>query len=526
MVNVVTGVVSLLLIAAGLCYFLATMGTGLMEGRRHRRGSGGRPGADPRGLGGTATDGRSMAVYFLVPCLNEEAVIASTLTGLLAHPGGRVVVVDDASDDRTAKVVTAFAGRSVMLVSRMLPNARRGKGPALNAGLPAIAAHAAARGLDPDRVLVCVMDADGALSEGALGHVVPLFDDPQVGGVQLGVRIRNRSTNLLTTMQDFEFWGISATSQMGRIRLGTVSLGGNGQFTRLSALLGLGHAPWSSALTEDLDLSITLLLNGWRLTTTPGASVHQQGIESLRGLIRQRTRWFQGHMSCARRLGDLWRCRTLPNMAVLETSAYLLIPWLFVLPWSMLFHVAVWQTVQSIADLSAAGVGWQDRYSLGITLVFWYLLAFAPSVFAGYVYYRQDARVGRLRAAALGHVLVPFNYVAFVSAWLATVRILRGQTSWEKTSRRPEVAGEPLLIDAATLDLSAAMPPPPPTVPRAVPRPAATPRRVVKGTLVLDRPDTPRGYGSVVVDGRFRPPDVPTDGSSPGLEPPVSSRSA
>ena len=40
-------------------------------------------------------------VYYLIPCLNEELVIADTVRSLLADPRGLVVVVDDASDDRT-----------------------------------------------------------------------------------------------------------------------------------------------------------------------------------------------------------------------------------------------------------------------------------------------------------------------------------------------------------------------------------------------------------------------------------------
>src|SRR5690606_20154735 len=151
------------------------------------------------------------------------------------------------------------------------------------------------RGEDPAKVVVAVMDADGRLSEGARGVVLPSFDDPDVGGVQLAGRIRNRHS-WVTRCRDFQFWALSALTQLGRIRTGTVSLGGDGQFTRLSSLLELGHAPWRESLTEDLDLTISLVSRGWRCLSTPYASVDQQGVESLAGLLRQRTRWYQGHM--------------------------------------------------------------------------------------------------------------------------------------------------------------------------------------------------------------------------------------
>ncbi|HEX3425198.1 MAG TPA: glycosyltransferase [Acidimicrobiales bacterium] len=441
MISILIGVLSLILIGTGLLYFLATTVFGMIEGQRLRRREAalGPPGIRP------GTRSRPTAVYFLIPCLNEEGVIGTTLSRLLANEEARVVVIDDNSDDRTADVVRSVGGDRTLLITRRFPNARKGKGPALNAGLPAVRADAAARGLDADQVLVAVMDADGYLSEGALAHVLPLFDDPTVGGAQLGVRISNREVNLLTTMQDFEFWGLAATAQLGRARLGTVSLGGNGQFTRLSALESLSGAPWSSALTEDLDLALRLLRRGWRLTTTAQAAVYQEGVTTVKSLIRQRTRWYQGHMACIKQLRRMWGSPALSNLAVLEVSAYLLIPWVFILPWSILFHIGLWELFGRLSNASGSTLGGGGVLVGIITLVAWYLLGFGPSIFGGYLYYRQDRSVGKVRALVLGHALLLCNYVAFLSCWLAALRSLRGLTGWEKTVRRSEGTFEHLI---------------------------------------------------------------------------------
>ncbi len=442
MLGILIGVLSLVLIGTGLFYFIATTGFGMLEGRRLRRAS-----SDPHPLAADSR-GPAVAVYFLIPCLNEEGVIGTTITRLLRDSETRVVVVDDGSVDRTAEVVRSVGGERTLLISRRLPVAQQGKGPALNAGLPAIIADSKARGLDPAQVVVCVMDADGELSDGALGHVLPLFDDPVVGGAQLGVRISNRDVNLLTAMQDFEFWGLAATAQLGRVRLGTVSLGGNGQFTRLSALCGLGAKPWSEALTEDLDLALRLMSEGWRLTTTPAASVHQQAVLTFPALIRQRTRWFQGHMACIGHLRRLWASPAMSNLALLEVTAYLLIPWVFILPWSILFHIGLWQLMGRLASAPHASYGGNGLLIRVVTLIAWYLLGFGPSLFGGYLYNRQDRSVGRIRSLFLGHALVLCNYVAFVSCWLAALRSIRGLTGWEKTVRRSEV-GLDFLVPAA-----------------------------------------------------------------------------
>ncbi|HEY4378023.1 MAG TPA: glycosyltransferase, partial [Acidimicrobiales bacterium] len=281
-------------------------------------------------------------LYFLVPCLNEAAVIGSTVRALAGGPeavagGGppTIVVIDDASDDGTAEVTRA-AGDGVVIVRRDLPDARKGKGAGLNDGFAFVTRDVRERGLDHDRVIVCVMDADGRLSDGACRHVLPLFDDPDVGGVQLAVRIRNRETNFLLKFQAHQFWTLSALSQMGRLGVGTVSLGGNGQFARLTALEGLGAAPWSNSLTEDLDLAVSLAIDGWRLASTPDAAVDQQGVEELGRLFTQRTRWYQGHMMTAKRLPAIWRAPGLSHGAALEMTLYILVPWLFDLPWSIL----------------------------------------------------------------------------------------------------------------------------------------------------------------------------------------------
>ena len=273
-----------------------------------------------------SVDPDQSVVYFIVPCLNEERVIEDSLRNLLADPRGIVVVVDDASDDRTARIAAGFDPDRVVLVRRQLPDARQGKGPALNTGFARLLEDAAARGIAPSRVTVCVMDADGRLSEGAVDAVLPLFADERVGGVQLPVRIRRVKGSVLTLLQDLEFWGVCAVAQLGRIGSGTVSLGGNGQFTRLAALLELGDRPWRARLTEDLDLALALATAGWRLTSTPDAYVSQQGLPKLRALINQRTRWYQGHMQAGRWLPKLWSSRRVAHLSMLELTLYLLVP--------------------------------------------------------------------------------------------------------------------------------------------------------------------------------------------------------
>src|SRR5437868_5930120 len=112
----------------------------------------------------------------------------------------------------------------------------------------------------------------------------------------LGVRMYNASAGRLPRLQDFEFVTLTEIFQRARQQLGSVGLGGNGQFTRLSALADVGDAPWTDCLTEDLELGVRLRLKGWTNHFCPRTYVSQQAVAKLRPLVRQRSRLFLGHL--------------------------------------------------------------------------------------------------------------------------------------------------------------------------------------------------------------------------------------
>ena len=384
---------------------------------------------------------RHDGLYFIVPCLNEELVIGETVRRLLDQPGCTVVVVDDGSTDETALRARLAAQQRgeperLLILTRHGEDSRQGKGAALNAAYPLVLRHVRERGLATDSVIVAVMDADGRLSPGAIGSALALFSDDRVGGVQLVVRIRDRR-KLIGQFQDIEFWMISALSQFARSISGTVSLGGNGQFTRLNALEGLDGEPWSRSLTEDLDLGLRLIAKGWRITTPVNGYVDQQPVDTLPRLLRQRTRWYQGHMDSIRRLPELWRSTRVNEVAILEVTSYLLVPWLIVLPWSILqqwiFYQIFASSGQGVFATDLGGLPWQMTYA-----VLWYLLSFAPNLFIGFIYARRTRAVTLRRALVLGHLMIAWNYIGYAAAWRALFRIVLRRNNWTKTSRSQE----------------------------------------------------------------------------------------
>ena len=130
----------LLLLAALLIVVGVGYGMGMLAAsRRDPRPGAGRtslPGAGQGPAGRALPRGRDDLFFvFVLPCLNEEKVILASLRRLLSISGDDfvVLVVDDGSDDSTVDAVSTVLGERVWLLSRKLPQARQGKGEALNA---------------------------------------------------------------------------------------------------------------------------------------------------------------------------------------------------------------------------------------------------------------------------------------------------------------------------------------------------------------------------------------------------------
>ncbi len=228
--------------------------------------------------------------HFLVPCRDEEAVIGGTVRYLrTVFPHAHIWVVDDDSDDRTAEVVRSLSdGSWLHLVQRRRPAARTGKGDALNAAYRELKTWLG-RHSDAHRRIVVVVDADGRPAANCLDVCAgaTLFGDDRIGAVQIDVRMSNRGVappsvrgwrrrlgTMMVRMQDLEFRTAIAAIQKSRGYTGTISMGGNGQFARLSALDTIaGRDPTDPARRPDD-----------RGSGVDVALVHGRGVGAVRGL--------------------------------------------------------------------------------------------------------------------------------------------------------------------------------------------------------------------------------------------------
>lgn len=236
-------------------------------------------------------------VSLLIAAKNEEAVIAESLKTLcnLDYPQEKYEVwaIDDRSTDKTPEILDKLAQEYPQLkVVHRSSAATGGKSGALNQVLPDIKGE-----------IIAVFDADAHVERDLLRRVVPMFDQPEIGAVQVRKAVSNYQENFWTKGQAAEM-ALDSYFQQQRIAAnGIGELRGNGQFVRLAALKSCGG--WNEeTITDDLDLTIRLHLDNWKIGFLLTPSVQEEGVTNARALWHQRNRWAEGGYQ---RYLDYWR---------------------------------------------------------------------------------------------------------------------------------------------------------------------------------------------------------------------------
>jgi cellulose synthase/poly-beta-1,6-N-acetylglucosamine synthase-like glycosyltransferase len=303
--------------------------------------------------------------------------------------------------------------------------------------------------VDPAKVVVGITDADGRLDRDCLKTVAPYFADPQIASVQIAVRIANATTNLLTRLQDMEFVGFSAFVQKARDHLGSSGLGGNGQFTRLSALQELHSTrggPWrTDALAEDLELGLALVCLGWKTRFCPHTFVAQQGLPHWGALFRQRTRWIQGHYSCWPYVSRLAKRPRISFLTRLDLIAYLLLVMaVIVVCLNLILGLLASFGIVNVINTFGAFMGHGALHNA-------FSLAFGALPLICFMYIYQTHAVHPFRwweLPAAGVIFTLYTYVWIFATVRALGRLAIGRRNWVKTPR--VTAAESVDVEATT----------------------------------------------------------------------------
>ena len=223
----------------------------------------------------------------LVAARDEENVVARLVERLLnlEYPINKlnIYIIDDGSSDKTPLILDRLAKEvsNLKIISRS-PNAGGGKSGALNYALNFTYGE-----------WLLVLDADAQLKKDTLKRLFSFVEEGSWSAVQLRKSVINSGKNFLTSCQSMEM-AMDAIFQYGRLSISGVSeLRGNGQLIKRDILLKCGSFN-EDTVTDDLDLSLRLLLSKSKIGILWDPPVMEEAVENINALFAQRQRWAEG----------------------------------------------------------------------------------------------------------------------------------------------------------------------------------------------------------------------------------------
>jgi cellulose synthase/poly-beta-1,6-N-acetylglucosamine synthase-like glycosyltransferase/spore germination protein YaaH/peptidoglycan/xylan/chitin deacetylase (PgdA/CDA1 family) len=368
-------------------------------------------------------------VSVLIPCFNEEKVIAASVARILESRWSRleVIVLDDGSTDGTADEVERHFGGEPRV--RLMRFANGGKALALNRGLDQVKGD-----------VVVALDADTLFPPSTIARLARWFVDPKVGAVAGNALVGNRR-NLITRWQALEYVTAQNLERRALAALGAVTVvpGAVGAWRR-SALEALGGYP-ADTLAEDQDLTIAVQLAGWRVEFDPDARAYTEAPETVSGLLKQRFRWSFGTLQCLWKHRDALFSRKRPVLGFVALPQIWLFQIILATAAPLVDLAVIWSLISATLDHFYHPVEWSSD-QLVQSLLYWAVFIFVD-----------------LSAAALGMALekrapwtdlpwIPvqrFGYrqLMYYVVVKALVTAIRGpRVSWGKLERRATAAVE------------------------------------------------------------------------------------
>ncbi len=255
-----------------------------------------------------------------LPVYDEENVIERLLeaAGALRWPRDRLEIqlLDDSTDGTTAIAVEVLARlRQRGLQVAHLRRERRVdfKAGALQESL------ASCRG-----DFLALFDADFVPPPEFLEQAMGYFSDPEIAAIQGRWTHLNRGWSRLTEAQALGIDGHFGVEQGARMGAGWfLNFNGSAGIWRKEAILDAGG--WSGdTLTEDLDLSYRVQLQGWRIAYDPDIVCPAELPTQLGAFKVQQRRWATGSMQTARKLlPAIWRSGDKSLVARIQATLHL-----------------------------------------------------------------------------------------------------------------------------------------------------------------------------------------------------------
>lgn len=370
---------------------------------------------------------RTPKVAMIVPCWNEEATIKGNVESLLEldYPEDKlsIIVVNDGSTDRSGEILDAAFTNHPRV--KVIHQKNGGKHAALNAGIEFAA----------DAELVGCLDADSFVEKGALREIISCFDDPKVAAATVAMSVHNPK-KALELMQHIEYiLGIALRHVLSAVN-GIHVTPGPFSLYRRDIVLKVGGFRYGHQ-TEDMEMALRLQREGYWIENAPRARVYTKVPTTVRGLIKQRTRWTSGFLRNV--AFDYRELIGNPRFGVL---GLLVLPLGFVaiVGGVILFAVLMVRTAHSLIESYTVHNGIPFSYTLSQINVEWFYLPvsvlslLAVVAIAGIVLFIV---IGKKVSNTPGKLFSGIVAFVFLYRFIATLWLIRSLKDFAFGTKRP-----------------------------------------------------------------------------------------
>jgi len=256
----------------------------------------------------------------IVAAHNEEVVIpqmVKSLKQLDYNPDKYAIfVIADNCTDNTAAVAKE-AGAEVF---ERFHDTLRGKGHALEWMFDKIYK------MDREFDNICIFDADNVVSKDFLKEINKIHNKGY-RVVQGNIESKNPYDSWIATAYSVSFWMTGKIFQQARYNINlSCQLSGTGFSVAVPLLKELGWG--ATCLTEDMEFTAKLILNGEKVGWAHGAYVYDEKPLTLAQSWKQRKRWMQGHADVCSRFAIKLFAKALKDrdMSAFDCALYVLNP--------------------------------------------------------------------------------------------------------------------------------------------------------------------------------------------------------
>ena len=229
-------------------------------------------------------------ITILIPAYNEEKNLPSAINSVLNqnYPKEKIkiIIIDDASTDKTYEVAKKFANKYKNIkVLRHKENKR--KAAALNTGLKHVNSE-----------LIGFLDADSVLEKNSLINMIGYFNDSKMAGV-IPVIKPKKSLTFSQKLQKVEY---TFTALVRKLLTFLDSLYVTPAFALYKTKIIKKVGGWDEEnLTEDLEIGLRLKSNGYKIETCMNAEVKTSTPLKFKDMWSQRIRWYRGFIHNSRK---------------------------------------------------------------------------------------------------------------------------------------------------------------------------------------------------------------------------------